>query len=81
MAAQRADPSSVLHLVRRLVALRRETPALGLAGETEVLHAGYPFVYLRGGTHLVVVNPSGRGGRGRVAPGSPVRAASSSAPG
>ena len=49
VAAQRADPGSVLHLVRRLIALRRATPALGLAGATEVLHAGYPLVYLRGG--------------------------------
>ena len=60
VAAQLADEGSVLHLVRRLIALRRSTPALGLAGELDVLHAGYPFVYLRGRTHLVVLNPSGR---------------------
>ena len=59
VAAQRADPGSLMHLVRRLVALRREIPALAFTAETEVLAAGYPFVYLRGGTHLVVVNPSG----------------------
>ena len=60
VADQLADPGSLLHRVRELVALRRETPALGAAGSTEVLHTGYPFVYLRGGTHLVVLNPSGR---------------------
>jgi alpha-glucosidase len=59
VAAQRADEGSLLHLVRRLIALRRSTPALGLAGATEVLASGYPFVYRRGGTHLVVLNPSG----------------------
>jgi alpha-glucosidase len=59
VAAQLADEGSVLHLVRRLITLRRSTPALGVAGTTEVLHAGYPFVYRRDGTHLVVLNPSG----------------------
>ncbi|MGL4177796.1 MAG: alpha-amylase family glycosyl hydrolase [Dermatophilaceae bacterium] len=57
VAAQRADEGSLLHLVRRLVALRRATPALGAGGGVDVLHEGYPFVYRRGGTHLVVVNP------------------------
>jgi maltose alpha-D-glucosyltransferase/alpha-amylase len=58
VAAQRDDEDSTLNLVRRLIALRTSTPALGLGGSTEVLNPGYPFVYLRGGTHLVVVNPS-----------------------
>lgn len=57
VAAQRDDPSSTLHLVRRLVALRRATPALGGRASTEVLHEGYPFTYRRGGTHVVTVNP------------------------
>ncbi|MFD8919212.1 alpha-amylase family glycosyl hydrolase [Streptomyces sp. NPDC059569] len=57
VAAQRADEGSLLHLVRRLIALRRATPELGPAGGVEVLHSGYPFVYVRGGRHLVVVNP------------------------
>jgi len=57
VASQLADEGSVLHLVRRLVALRRETPELSPPGSTVVLHEGYPLVYLRGGTHLVVVNP------------------------
>jgi maltose alpha-D-glucosyltransferase/alpha-amylase len=60
VAAQLADEDSVLHLVRRLIALRRSTPALGLGAGTEVLSAGYPFVYRRGDSHLAVVNPSGR---------------------
>jgi maltose alpha-D-glucosyltransferase/alpha-amylase len=57
VAAQRDDENSLLSLVRRLIALRRATPALGSAGSVEVLHSGYPFVYIRGGSHLVVVNP------------------------
>ncbi|MFE1287391.1 alpha-amylase family glycosyl hydrolase [Streptomyces sp. NPDC058751] len=57
VAAQRADETSLLHLVRRLVALRTGAPELGPAGSVEVVHAGYPFVYVRGGRYLVVVNP------------------------
>ncbi|MEV8097145.1 alpha-amylase family glycosyl hydrolase [Kitasatospora sp. NPDC085879] len=57
VAAALADPGSLLHRVRRLIALRRAHPALGTGAGVEVLHSGYPFVYLRGGTHLVVVNP------------------------
>ncbi|MEV6108677.1 alpha-amylase family glycosyl hydrolase [Streptomyces sp. NPDC051940] len=57
VAAQRADQGSLLHQVRALIAARRATPALGAAGSVRVLHAGYPFVYLRGGTHLVALNP------------------------
>lgn len=57
VAAQLADDASLLHLVRRLIALRTSTPELGPGGSVEVLHAGYPFVYVRGGRYLVVVNP------------------------
>ncbi len=57
VAAQRDDPNSVLTLVRRLIHLRRSTPALGPLASTEVLTRDYPFAYVRGGTHLVVVNP------------------------
>ncbi|WP_419665486.1 alpha-amylase family glycosyl hydrolase [Streptomyces sp. 2-1] len=57
VAAQRADDTSLLHLVRRLIALRTTTPELGADGSVEVLHTGYPFVYVRGGRYLVVVNP------------------------
>ncbi|GAA5189774.1 alpha-amylase family glycosyl hydrolase [Rugosimonospora acidiphila] len=57
VAAERADPGSLLHLVRRLIALRRAHPALGTGGDVRVLHSGYPLAYLRGERHLVVVNP------------------------
>jgi glycosidase len=57
VAAQEADPSSTLHLVRRLVALRKAHPALGGRASTRVLHDGYPLVFVRGESHLVVVNP------------------------
>ncbi|MGW0821700.1 alpha-amylase family glycosyl hydrolase [Streptomyces sp. NPDC002845] len=62
VTAQRADDTSLLHLVRRLVALRAVAPELGSGGSVEVLHAGYPFVYVRGGRYLVVVNPQRNGG-------------------
>ncbi|OEJ57675.1 oligo-1,6-glucosidase [Streptomyces agglomeratus] len=57
VAAQRRDEGSLLHLVRRLVALRTATPELGSAGTVDVLHDGHPFVYVRGGRYLVVINP------------------------
>jgi glycosidase len=57
VAAQENDPDSTLTLVRELSALRRATPALRSGETAEVLSDGYPFVYVRGGTHLVVVNP------------------------
>jgi glycosidase len=57
IAAQRADPGSLLHQVRRLIRLRKEVPALRTGGPVRVLHSGYPLVYLRGGSHLVVINP------------------------
>ncbi len=58
VAAQRADEQSLLHLVRRLIALRKATPALRTGGPVDVLADGYPLVYLRDGTHLVVLNPA-----------------------
>jgi maltose alpha-D-glucosyltransferase/alpha-amylase len=57
VADQRARDDSVLALVRRLIALRRATTALGGRAATRVLSAGYPFVYVRGESHVVVVNP------------------------
>jgi glycosidase len=57
VAAQRADVGSVLRLVRRLIELRRATPALRTRSSIEVVHAGYPFAYVRVDTHLVVLNP------------------------
>jgi maltose alpha-D-glucosyltransferase/alpha-amylase len=58
VASQQADEDSLLHQVRSLIALRKNTPALGTGGTVTVLNDGYPFVYIRCGTHLVVVNPS-----------------------
>jgi maltose alpha-D-glucosyltransferase/alpha-amylase len=57
VAGQRADEHSLLHTVRRLIALRRAVPELGTRGSVEVLHDGYPLVHLRGGRYLVTVNP------------------------
>jgi len=57
VAAQEHDPGSTLNLVRQLIALRRTTPALGARATIQVIHEGYPLAYLRGETHLVVVNP------------------------
>jgi len=57
VAEQLAHPDSVLHLVRDLIALRSAHPALGARTSTRVVNAGYPFVYLRDDTYLVVVNP------------------------
>jgi len=57
VAAQESDPASILTLVRELVALRRSTPALRGRAATRVVHEDYPFAYVRGESHLVVVNP------------------------
>jgi maltose alpha-D-glucosyltransferase/alpha-amylase len=43
--------------VRGLSALRRATPALQGHASIRVVNEGYPFAYVRGETHLVVVNP------------------------
>jgi glycosidase len=58
VATQREDPGSLLHLVRRLIALRQATPELRVGPSTEVLHRDHPLVYLRGGSHLVALNPT-----------------------
>ncbi len=57
VAAQDGVPGSVLTLVRELAALRRAVPALRVGPSTRVVAEGYPFAWVRGGTHLVVVNP------------------------
>jgi glycosidase len=54
---QRADPESLLHLVRRLIALRASSPELGVSADVRILHDGFPFAYVRGGRYLVVINP------------------------
>ncbi|CAN5477591.1 alpha-amylase family glycosyl hydrolase [soil metagenome] len=61
---QEGDPESLLNFVKRLVALRKEHPALGPDGEYRTLYAekgSYPFAFERkagGECFLVVVNPS-----------------------
>ena len=57
VAEQEGDPGSTLSLVRSLLALRRSTPALGGRGSTRVVHRDYPLAYVRGESHLVVLNP------------------------
>jgi maltose alpha-D-glucosyltransferase/alpha-amylase len=54
-----ADPGSLLHLVRDLVALRHADPRLDAGAPLQVLAAGYPMAYTRGddGSLLVVLNP------------------------
>lgn len=59
VASQREDVDSPLNRVHRLIQLRRATPELRTEAETTVLAAGYPFVFLRGESHVVVVNPAG----------------------
>jgi maltose alpha-D-glucosyltransferase/alpha-amylase len=64
VAAQSADPGSLLNLVRTLLRLRREIPALGNAAKFAPLHATdrpAPFVYERRSGRqrvIVAVNPA-----------------------
>lgn len=70
VAQQLEDPASPLHFVREAIALRRRDPRLSARSDTAVEATGYPFVYRRGGSLLVALNPAGRpcevavGGRG-----------------
>lgn len=63
VAAQAGVPGSVLETVRELIALRRRVPELRTSAPRTVLAAGYPFVYLRGDSHLIVINPRPDGSR------------------
>jgi maltose alpha-D-glucosyltransferase/alpha-amylase len=64
VASQFADPRSLLNRIRRILAVRREHPALNASGDFEVVYAEggkMPFVYKRRGggeTLLVAVNPA-----------------------
>ena len=60
VAAQEADPESLLHTVRALLSLRREWAELRENANLEIVHAerGDAFVYRRGSL-LLAVNPSG----------------------
>ncbi|GAB3288304.1 alpha-amylase family glycosyl hydrolase [Parasphingorhabdus pacifica] len=54
---QRRDPGSLLHFVRRLLALRKQHPELGTQADVRVFSDDYPLTYLRGGRFLVTANP------------------------
>ena len=60
VAAQEADPSSLLNTVRRILALRHEYEDLQADGSFEVIcsEPGRPFVYRRGAL-VLAVNPDG----------------------
>lgn len=66
VADQENDTSSMLHLVRRLLALRKEVPALGNDSPFQPVDTGgdgVPFLYRRGTGRrsvLVAINPSDR---------------------
>ena len=57
VAAERRDPTSLLMLYRRLMALRRETPALSVGTYEPVLASGDVLAYVRAyaGQRLLVV--------------------------
>jgi maltose alpha-D-glucosyltransferase/alpha-amylase len=66
VATQEKDPASLLHFVRRLIALRKAYSCLRPSGEFLPLYAekdAYPFAYLRQirtQRILVILNPSGQ---------------------
>ena len=68
VAAQLADPTSLLNRTRRLIALRQSHPALCASGDFEVIFAEggkVPFVYRRSTSDenlLVAINPADRPG-------------------
>ena len=59
--AQENDEGSVLSVVKKLIALHKETPALWAEGGFHVLLSDYPLVYERdaqGKKLLIAINPS-----------------------
>jgi glycosidase len=58
VADQQADGSSMLSLVRELIALRKANAEFGPSGGVTVINPGYPFVYRRGERFTVAVNPA-----------------------
>jgi glycosidase len=64
VADQEPDPGSLLNIVRRLIALRKQHPALNASGDFSVVYAEpgqYPFVYRRekdGENLLIALNPT-----------------------
>lgn len=53
VAAQMDDPNSLLSYTKKLIALRKTTPAL-YSDEFEVLADGYPLVYRRGDVTVII---------------------------
>ena len=66
VAVEERDPRSLLHEVKKLIALRKAHAALGNRGDIEMAHleeSAYPLAYTRtaGDEHvLVILNPSGQ---------------------
>lgn len=58
VAAQLGDDTSLLHFVRAAIALRHADPRLDARAPVDVSTTGYPFVFTRGETLLVALNPS-----------------------
>ena len=57
------DENSLLNYVKKMVAIRKEHPALQEDGEFKVIQTGYPAVYertLKDETIRVIINPSDR---------------------
>ena len=73
VAAEERDPQSILNYVKGLIALRRQTPALGTQGAWRFvsdIEQPYPMVYAReldGQKYLVALNPSKRSATARFA--------------
>ena len=73
VAAEERDPQSILNYVKGLIALRRQTPALGTQGAWRFVsdvEQPYPMVYAReldGQKYLVALNPSKRSATARFA--------------
>ena len=65
MEKAEADENSLIHEVRRLIALRHSVPQLQSRTPVDFLYAEentYPFVYRRGDV-LVIINPADRVGQ------------------
>jgi alpha-glucosidase len=59
VAAERADPGSVLHLVRDLIAVRRADDALRAGAYEQIVAPDGAWAYRRGDRALVALNLSG----------------------
>lgn len=61
--SQMADPDSLYHEIKRLIAVRQAHQVLQSAAAVEFIHFdGYPLAYIRRGGHeefLIILNPSG----------------------